>query len=53
MAKSKQRTTFAKLDRERRVQEKRVAKQLRKDERREEAARAPVEAEPPRADEES
>ncbi len=53
MAKGKQRTTFAKLDRERRVQEKRVAKQVRKDERREEAARTTVESDTPRPDEES
>ncbi len=42
MAKSKKQTTFAKLARERSVQEKRVLKQERKEERKQAAAAARI-----------
>jgi hypothetical protein len=43
-SRSKQKTTMAKLNRERAVQERRVQKQVRKDARRQAAAERPLEA---------
>ena len=46
-SRSKQKTTMAKLNRERAVQERRVRKQMKKDARRQAAAERPAEASAP------
>jgi hypothetical protein len=50
-SRAKQKTTMAKLNRERAVQEKRLQKKMRKDARRQAAAEEAISAESPQPDE--